>query len=1542
MVCLAHWAGALGESPPSDDVEPAKLLSKALAPEVCGLDPTERRNDGEDGASAASGGEDPTGSPFLQRISGSAELDSVELTDTLLRTMSERWSTTVSSRAANTMMFWSTEWFTAVHTLWAKHLVWLANTVKAADSSSEALFQLTTVTLEVVVRWYISWFATPEHRPIKLAIVTRPEVLARVHDAFEAALLKPAPADKVNTDARSPGAARLASEVLNLFRSWLEVPPQLNSVGSSPALMPDQELRRVVAGCALSKCSDSDTGMPVPTSPSESPSLSFEGPSITPPKRKFGKNRAIGLADVVRSEAAPSPWSDEAQSTENLEDMAAAAALRASLYRRVCDSVLAVFGSSWAILPQDEVTALRSDGLTVLELLGMHHLDSVGFGGAVKLLKTLTAALAAATVQHRDKSWSDHDNSCGGSNNDGDGGGGPIHLMESIYGAWLRIFTTPGIDCAAEALKTQVTEAIRIIVAAPVLHQSWGLLFDDLAREVRDWIVCSRAASPAAYSPTSNPKRDRHRPIPPGAKVDSLSLANEHLERGRVHEMFCSGWKESSGSSLSSLHLLENVLSAISGLVPDRLPPACFAVVARQLLALFTLLEPEASSKLSLPVLWDGVLRWACAAHTLGPAYAEGRYYCCMLGCNAFLRPEATDEVEGLAVSFVAMAEAELRSENPDTTHAILRCSTKLLSGRVLSDGLLHELVCGIRTTLGRGTFDEQRSGASHVWSAGAMFSPGPPRLNAIKLLCGLVNASAGARTTLRRDIFAAFKVILIDETDTSVRMHALCGLFHLGIADASYSAPCTETLLAFVRFGDPEVARLAIELLGSVAACTIASSNLLADRVVRVLSRAICHTLITTTETSGPKSTLLRPLILCMLEWSLSTSSHNVVSTDLSAEASRWSLTAATAVARGISDGNIGAVTAIARAEIATLSVYTCTAADKEDPSSYCCDEIEAISVLPELISAAALQHGPRKRRSWSISSNIVQPLKEKARERASSMRRGSALKRPSMSNPEHGDAAEFESNAAHVAIAAEFFIEHMHPGVRALGCMDSARKMGKSIAAQGKAEAMRSCYANEGRLFSPFTSPSGKFSVVIRSLAGTWLLESGASDYVLCVKSSDEIQTESTREAETPVSETSAGFAAQPPLCENAEGIFNDVNECTDEASRDGSLLHEAMITEEDSSQDRTESPTPAEGLVPSSLQSPDAVWSYGSGDEYDRYSKQDEDRCTAADRAKLPKSTISSQDNGALTRQEMYSLLKSHSFLREAELLLPLPASERVARSIRGLDRSGVPNDRHKVGVAYVGPGQRGREEVLGNLRGSQAFERFVDRLGKDYVIPRAEEPEADSGVYSGGLGAAFAGSRVPWSASQTIELAFHVASRIVLANTANVEDGVPLAQGSGSECAMEHETTNAQLTSAVADKKKLTDRRWRHLGNDAVHVVWCEGGYQFSADQLGSEVCEACIVIYPEDARNHRVRILHKPRPRGAAPRLAYGPLFDDAIVGEDELPLLVRLTAVGLSRSIRELQTGYEPFFVTRSRMLAAVAVAEDASRIRDRLLSASP
>ncbi|KAJ1372174.1 hypothetical protein KIN20_034259 [Parelaphostrongylus tenuis] len=184
---------------------------------------------------------------------------------------------------------------------------------------------------------------------------------------------------------------------------------------------------------------------------------------------------------------------------------------------------------------------------------------------------------------------------------------------------------------------------------------------------------------------------------------------------------------------------------------------------------------------------------------------------------------------------------------------------------------------------------------------------------------------------------------------------------------------------------------------------------------------------------------------------------------------------------------------------------------------------------------------------------------------------------------------------------------------------------------------------------------------------------------------------------------------------------------------------------------------------------------------------------------------------------------------------------------SRDLKHLDQTGA-REVHKVAVIYVADGQEDKQSILSNTTASPNFNRFVSELGWEVCIGRGHEG------YSGGLPS---DTVAPYYATPDTELIFHVSTHL----------------------------------SGDATQK------WKHIGNDEVHVVWSEHSRPYRRETIATKFCDVLIVLERVGDRIYRVRV-------ETVSTLEFGPLYDGALVNSEELAEMVRLTVINASRAYR--------------------------------------
>lgn len=180
--------------------------------------------------------------------------------------------------------------------------------------------------------------------------------------------------------------------------------------------------------------------------------------------------------------------------------------------------------------------------------------------------------------------------------------------------------------------------------------------------------------------------------------------------------------------------------------------------------------------------------------------------------------------------------------------------------------------------------------------------------------------------------------------------------------------------------------------------------------------------------------------------------------------------------------------------------------------------------------------------------------------------------------------------------------------------------------------------------------------------------------------------------------------------------------------------------------------------------------------------------------------------------------------------------------------------------KIGVIYVAPNQFDQSSILSNIYSTSSpdFQSFLSSLG--CVVNMNNHL-----WYNGKLeGSVFQNN--PYSIyyeDPSYEIMFHIST--LLPNEEN-------------------------------DPQRLMKKK--HIGNDNVHIVWCENDLGYDTNTITSQFNDAHIVIYPFRNDQYRVAVTSK------SDIVGIGPLPRESIVTSESLVHLVRTTAIIADRAAR--------------------------------------
>ncbi|TPX35718.1 hypothetical protein SmJEL517_g02024 [Synchytrium microbalum] len=156
--------------------------------------------------------------------------------------------------------------------------------------------------------------------------------------------------------------------------------------------------------------------------------------------------------------------------------------------------------------------------------------------------------------------------------------------------------------------------------------------------------------------------------------------------------------------------------------------------------------------------------------------------------------------------------------------------------------------------------------------------------------------------------------------------------------------------------------------------------------------------------------------------------------------------------------------------------------------------------------------------------------------------------------------------------------------------------------------------------------------------------------------------------------------------------------------------------------------------------------------------------------------------------------------------------LADDDMTARFISVLDLTPVV-DLHKLGVLYVGPGQKKEAEILSNTQGSRAYGLLLRSLGSMIRLKGIRD------VNTGGLDTRddIDGTHAVYWQDDCAQVIFHAAT----------------------------------LMPTVSYDERCTAKK-RHLGNDSIILVWNESGAEYEFDTLPGQFNHINLVITPLDA------------------------------------------------------------------------------------------
>jgi hypothetical protein len=231
---------------------------------------------------------------------------------------------------------------------------------------------------------------------------------------------------------------------------------------------------------------------------------------------------------------------------------------------------------------------------------------------------------------------------------------------------------------------------------------------------------------------------------------------------------------------------------------------------------------------------------------------------------------------------------------------------------------------------------------------------------------------------------------------------------------------------------------------------------------------------------------------------------------------------------------------------------------------------------------------------------------------------------------------------------------------------------------------------------------------------------------------------------------------------------------------------------------------------------------------------------------------------------------------------ESIVCLDSDEKVGMVIKRLQTTNH-RARVKIGVIFVLEGQTTQNEILSisYTQTSMHFREFITGLGWPVLL------ESHIG-YDGGLDCKNErnGTTSIYYTDFTSEVMFHIA---------------PL------------------IPTDPSDPQQIYKKR--HIGNDHIHIVWCESGQEYDPATITSQFNQAHIIIYPLDLGLFRVET------KWRSDLAWFGPLRWPVVVKKRALPSLVRATAIAAMDTFYRSQSPFSDL-QTEINTAAAELVAQ--------------
>jgi hypothetical protein len=188
-------------------------------------------------------------------------------------------------------------------------------------------------------------------------------------------------------------------------------------------------------------------------------------------------------------------------------------------------------------------------------------------------------------------------------------------------------------------------------------------------------------------------------------------------------------------------------------------------------------------------------------------------------------------------------------------------------------------------------------------------------------------------------------------------------------------------------------------------------------------------------------------------------------------------------------------------------------------------------------------------------------------------------------------------------------------------------------------------------------------------------------------------------------------------------------------------------------------------------------------------------------------------------------------------------------------------------YRIAVLHVDQKQETQHEVMHNTKTTAPFLQFLNSMGWKVDLHR----HRSNGSFLGGLDPKIH-QRMLYYGSSVREVSFHVVP------------WMPLKE---------------------SDDQQI--ERKRHVGNDTVHIVWCDNPQGYNVGSFVSMVTDIIIILIPLSCgKLVKVQIFSRDE------SISFGPLQDGCVVCRDMIGFLARMTAINAIDATRKSKIKHDP------------------------------